>query len=82
MQPVIDRRSIDTIAKLKDGQTLVIAGIIKERKNEIIKGVPFLYKLPLIGNLFRRTEQTIDKTELIILLTPHIVSGKKGIWEM
>jgi len=78
MQPVIDRRSIDTIAKLKDGQTLVIAGIIKERKNEIIKGVPFLYKLPLIGNLFRRTEQTIDKTELIILLTPHIVSGKKG----
>ena len=41
MQPVIDRRSIDTIAKLKDGQTLVIAGIIKERKNEIIKGVPF-----------------------------------------
>jgi MSHA type pilus biogenesis protein MshL len=78
MQPVIDRRSIDTIAKIKDGQTLVIAGIIKERKNEVIKGVPFLYKLPIIGNLFRRTEQTIDKTELVILITPHIVSGKRG----
>jgi MSHA type pilus biogenesis protein MshL len=78
MQPVIDRRSIDTIAKIKDGQTLVIAGIIKERKNEVIKGVPFLYKLPIIGNLFRRTEQTIDKTELVILITPHIVSGKIG----
>ncbi len=78
MQPVIDRRSIDTIAKLKNGETLVIAGIIKERKNEVIKGIPFLYKLPLIGNLFRRTQQKIERTELVILITPRYVTGKEG----
>lgn len=77
-QPVIDRRSIDTTAKLKDGQTLVIAGIIKEKKNETIKGVPFLYKIPLLGNLFRRTEQEIERTELVILITPRIHSGKSA----
>jgi len=77
-QPVIDRRSIDTTAKLKDGQTLVIAGILKERKNEIIKGVPFLYKLPIVGNAFRRTEQRIERTELVILITPRLHSGKSA----
>lgn len=75
-QPVIDRRSIDTVAKLKNGETLVIAGIIKERKNEILKGVPFFYKLPLLGNLFRRTEQQLVKTELVIFITPRVHSGK------
>jgi len=78
MQPVIDRRSIDTIAKLKNGETLVIAGILKERKNEIIKGIPFLYKLPIIGNLFRRTQQKVERTELVILITPKYVAGKEG----
>ncbi|MCP5109091.1 MAG: hypothetical protein GY950_37260, partial [bacterium] len=77
-QPVIDRRSIDTIAKLKDGQTLVIAGIIKERKSQILKGVPFMYKLPLLGNLFRRTEQEVVKTELVIFITPTVHAGKSS----
>ncbi len=77
-QPVIDRRSIDTVARLKTGETMVIAGIIKERKNEVLKGVPFLYKLPLLGNLFRRTEQRVDRTELIILITPRIHYGKSA----
>jgi MSHA biogenesis protein MshL len=75
-QPVIDRRSIDTTAKLKDHQTLVIAGIIKERKNEILKGVPLFYKLPLVGNLFRRTEQELVRTELVIFITPSVHAGK------
>ncbi len=77
-QPVIDRRSIDTVARLKNGQTLVIAGIIKERKNEVLKGVPFLYKLPLLGNLFRRTEQQLTRTELVIFITPRLHSGKSA----
>ena len=75
-QPVIDRRSIDTLARLRDGQTLVIAGILKEKKNESIRGVPFLSKLPLIGNAFRRTEQRSERTELVILITPTVVSGQ------
>jgi len=77
-QPVIDRRSMDTVARLHDGQTLVLAGIIKEKKSEGIRGVPFVYKLPLLGNLFRRTEQLMERTELVILITPKVVSGRKA----
>jgi MSHA biogenesis protein MshL len=78
VQPVIDRRSIDTVARLKDGETLVIAGILKERKNQVVKGVPLLHKIPLLGNLFRRTEQQIDRTELVILITPRVHYGKSS----
>lgn len=77
-QPVIDRRSIDTVGRVRDGQTLVLAGIIKERKNQLLKGVPFLYKLPLLGNLFRRTEQEVTRTELVIFLTPRINWGRSA----
>ncbi len=77
MQPIIDRRSIDTIVKVKDGQTVVLGGIMEERKQEILRGIPVLMNLPFVGSLFRRTEQEIRKTELVILLTPHIMKGKK-----
>lgn len=75
-QPVIDRRSIDTLARLRDGQSLVIAGIIKERRQENIGGVPFLAKLPLLGNLFRRTEQRVERSELVIFITPRLLKGQ------
>ncbi len=76
-QPVIDRRSIDTVAKVKDGQTIIIAGIIKERKKEDLRGVPFLMKVPFLGSLFRRTEQSVERSELVILITPSLMVGKK-----
>ncbi len=76
MQPVIDRRSVDTVVKVKDGETVVIAGIMEERKQEINRGIPFLMNIPFIGSLFRRTEQEIKKTELVILITPHLMVGK------
>jgi len=76
-QPVIDRRSVDTVAKVREGETVVIGGIMEERKQEILRGVPFLMKLPILGSLFRRTEQEINKTELVILITPHLMVGKK-----
>ncbi len=76
-QPVIDRRSIDTVAKVKDGQTIIIAGIIKERKKEELRGAPFLMKIPFLGTMFRRTEQSVERSELVILITPTLMVGKK-----
>ncbi len=76
-QPIIDRRSIDTVAKVKDGQTIIIAGIIKERKKEELRGAPFLMKIPFIGTMFRRTEQSVERSELVILITPTLMVGKR-----
>ncbi len=76
-QPVIDRRSIDTVIKAKQDQTVIIAGIIKRRKSVVEKGVPFLMNLPVIGSAFRRKEVVWDNSELAIFITPVIVSGKR-----
>jgi MSHA biogenesis protein MshL len=75
-QPVIDRRDLDTVAKVHSGETVLIAGIMRERKWEDLRGVPWLMNLPFIGNAFRRTEQSSARTELVIFITPTLISGK------
>jgi MSHA biogenesis protein MshL len=75
-QPVIDRRDLDTVAKVHSGETVLIAGIMRERKSEDLRGVPGLMHLPFIGNAFRRTEQSSERTELVIFITPTLLSGK------
>jgi len=75
-QPVIDRRDLDTVAKVHSGETVLIAGIMRERKWEDLRGVPWLMNLPFIGNAFRHTEQSSARTELVIFITPTLISGK------
>jgi MSHA biogenesis protein MshL len=75
-QPVIDRRDLDTVAKVHSGETVLIAGIMRERKWEDLRGVPWLMNLPFVGNAFRRTEQSTARTELVIFITPTLISGK------
>lgn len=74
-QPVIDRRDLDTVAKVLSGETVLIAGILRERKGQDLRGVPWLMDIPFLGNMFRRTEQSLERTELVIFITPTIVSG-------
>jgi MSHA biogenesis protein MshL len=76
-QPVIDRRDLDTVAKVYSGETVLIAGIMRERKSEDLRGIPWLMHLPFLGNAFRRTEQSSVRTELVIFITPTLVSGKR-----
>jgi MSHA biogenesis protein MshL len=74
-QPVIDRRDLDTVAKVHSGETVLIAGIMRERKSEDLRGIPWLMNIPFLGNAFRRTEQSSTRTELVILITPTLISG-------
>jgi MSHA biogenesis protein MshL len=76
-QPVIDRRDLDTVARVHSGETVLIAGIMRERKSEDLRGVPWLMHLPFLGNAFRRTEQSSVRTELVIFITPTLISGKR-----
>jgi general secretion pathway protein D len=73
--PVIDMRSADTVAVTPDGQTVVIGGLMQTTKTETVTKIPFLGDVPLVGNLFRRTQKSDAKSELIIFLTPHIVAA-------
>ncbi len=70
--PITDIRELDTVAKVRHGQTIILAGLIQERETEDLKEVPILSKLPLVGGLFRQVRKDRQKVELVILLTPFI----------
>ncbi len=72
-QPIINTRVARTSVMVKDGQTVVIGGFMRDRLQEVETGIPILKDLPLLGPLFRRTEKTKDRTELMVFLTPRIV---------
>jgi type II secretory pathway component GspD/PulD (secretin) len=59
---------------VKDGQTFVIGGLIKEKDVQTDYGIPFLMEIPFIGSLFRRSVTEKTKTELLVFVTPHIMT--------
>ncbi len=73
--PAFRTRRAKTIVDMPSGATLVIGGLIQHDQSKVIRGVPFLSKLPIIGSLFRREEWKEGLTELIILVTPEIIDS-------
>ena len=59
---------------VKDGDTLVIAGLIKDELTDTKKKVPFFGDIPVIGLVFQKSEKGISKRDLIIFMTPHIIT--------
>ncbi len=68
------RRSIDSgNIRLRDGQTLILSGIIQESERVIASKIPILGDLPLIGSLFRSTDKNNERAEVVVLVTPQIL---------
>jgi len=75
--PIVSTSESDTVVKIKDGAMIMIAGLMKEEKSDTIQGIPGLSRLPLLGGLFgSRVSQAPKRTELVIFLTPHLISGE------
>jgi general secretion pathway protein D len=72
--PIVDIRRISTSVVAAHGQTVALGGLMKQQKGIIERKVPLLGEIPLIGNLFKVTEKTDDRTELLILVTPTILT--------
>lgn len=72
--PTISTRKIDTKLSLRDGSTVLLAGLITNNNNESDSGVPLLKDIPVLGNIFKTTTTTKNKTELVILITPYIIN--------
>jgi type IV pilus assembly protein PilQ len=75
-QPVIATQSAITNVVMTDGETVVIAGLTSNENVVVEEGIPVLKDIPLIGNLFKRSRKTLDKKDLIIFVTPHIINKK------
>ena len=70
------KRSAKTRVIVPDGQTVVIGGLMDDKEEETVRKVPLLGDIPLLGGLFRRKTVEKSQTELLIFLTPHVVTGK------
>jgi general secretion pathway protein D len=73
--PIITRRTAETTVTVHDGQTIVIGGLISDRFERRDRKVPILGDIPLVGILFRANTQETTKTELLIVLTPHVIAS-------
>ena len=74
--PTIAQRQIKSTVAVQDGDTLVLGGLIRENTANTKTGVPLLYELPIIGDLFGTTTMVSTRTELVVLLTPRIVDSQ------
>lgn len=74
-QPTIFKRKIKTEVIAADGQTVMLGGLISENNNLTNTGVPFFSDLPIIGRLFDGVKDTTEKTELIVMVTPRVVTS-------
>jgi len=79
--PVVETTQAETCVTVKNGTTIIIAGLIKDERTSQVDTIPILGELPLIKHIFRKTVKEIVKQELVIFLTPHIVTGEKDYLE-
>ena len=71
--PTFGNREISTTIRLKDGETNMLAGLIRDEERSVMSGIPGLTDLPLIGRLFGNNRKETQQTDIILTLTPHIV---------
>jgi len=74
--PTTTVRSASTTVTVKDGQTVVIGGLISDASTSSERRVPFLSDIPVLGNLFRTSTTDLEKINLLIFLTPHVIKDE------
>ncbi|MBL4664653.1 MAG: secretin N-terminal domain-containing protein [Nitrospinaceae bacterium] len=74
--PILDVRESNNVVLAQHGQTIVIGGLMKTKKEVDDNSVPLFGSLPLVGRFFHWEQENIEKTELVIMLTPEIMAGR------
>jgi general secretion pathway protein D len=73
--PTIQQRKVTSSVVVQDGETVALGGLIKDSHNLTRDGIPFLQRIPYLGALFRTDDNTGERTELLVLITPHVVES-------
>ena len=79
--PVLDNREATTTVRVKDGETMVLGGIITDSSSIVENKIPILGDIPILGFLFKSEQRLSEKTELMLFLTPHIIDSSKEAGE-
>jgi len=73
--PQFGNRKIVTSIRLRDGETNILAGLIRDDEREVLEGVPGFNRIPVLGRLFGRSKTETQETDIILTLTPHVIRG-------
>lgn len=71
--PTIQQRKVKTQVAVSDGESLVLGGLVQDQRSKTANQIPVLGDLPVLGTAFKDKDDTINKTELIIMITPHVI---------
>lgn len=80
--PIVNQRQAETTVSVKDGETIILGGIIRNSVSSTVKKIPLLGDIPILGNLFKTTDKTNSKTELLVFLTPRLVRDSEDAKKM
>ncbi len=72
--PVVSKRAVSTKIRVKDGETIVIGGLLQKNESIVKRKIPLLGDIPILGLLFSRTDKRVDEVETVIFITPHILT--------
>ncbi len=76
---LLSKRELSSgLVRLRDNQTLILSGIIQDQERTTVSKVPILGDIPLLGSLFRSTDKTNERAEVIVLLTPQVIDEQAG----
>jgi general secretion pathway protein D len=75
--PTIQQRKINSSVAVGDGETVALGGLFSDTVSLSHDGIPYLQDIPILGNLFRATDNSHDRTELMVLITPHVVDDAR-----
>ena len=73
--PTLSTQELVTTVTLRSGETMVLGGLITERANENVTGLPGIRKIPFLGKAFGSTDRSSSREEMLIFIQPHIING-------
>lgn len=71
--PTFGNRSVTTVIRLKDGETSILGGLIRDDERTVLEGLPGVSDVPIVGRLFARNRRERQETDIILTLTPHVI---------
>jgi general secretion pathway protein D len=80
--PTIQQRFIESTVAVQSGDTVALGGLIRDRHEKSVSGLPLLSEIPILGNLFKTTEVIERRTELLVLITPRVVRNRREALEV